>query len=75
MMVFTLLIKTFLFSYLIKNHGLKVTLAVGPVIIALFTVIAVAIGMSRGFSLHGRLMIFSLILAVSRLFQGHERFG
>lgn len=69
MMVFTLLIKTFLFSYLIKNHGLKITLIVGPVLIALFTLIAALLGITRGY-LPGTagFMIFFLVLAISRLF-------
>lgn len=69
MMVFTLLIKTFIFSYLIKHHGLKVTLAVGPVLIGIFVVIAVVIGSIMGYQPEsGGFMIFFLILAVGRLF-------
>ncbi len=69
MMVFTLLIKTFIFSYLIKNQGLKVTLAISPVLIGIFTIVAVIIGTTKGFvpGTSG-FMIFFLILALSRLF-------
>lgn len=69
MMVFTLLIKTFLFSYMIKNHGLKVTLVLGPVLIAIFTVIASIVGVSMGFvpGTSG-FIIFFLVLAITRLF-------
>lgn len=69
MMVFTLLIKTFIFSYLIKNQGLKVTLAISPVLLGLFAVIAVIVGTTRGFIAGSSgFMIFFLVLAISRLF-------
>lgn len=69
MMVFTLLIKTFIFSYLIKNYGLKLTLAVGPVLIGVFVVIAVIIGSTMGYLPEtAGFMIFFLILALARLF-------
>ena len=69
MMVFTLLIKTFIFSYLIKNQGLKTTLVVAPVLIAIFTVVVVIIGTTRGFTPEAAgFMLFFLILAISRLF-------
>ena len=69
MMVFTLLIKTFIFSYLIKNYGLKLTLAVGPVLVGVFVVIAVIIGSTMGYLPEtAGFMIFFLILALARLF-------
>ena len=69
MMVFTLLIKTFIFSYLIKNHGLKITLAVGPVLIGIFVVVAVVIGSTMGYLPEsGGFLVFFLILALGRLF-------
>ncbi|MDZ7737540.1 MAG: hypothetical protein U5K32_00410 [Bacteroidales bacterium] len=68
-MVFTLLIKTFIFSHLIKNQGLKLTLAISPVLLGLFTVIAVIIGTTRGFVAGSAgFMIFFLVLGISRLF-------
>ena len=69
MMVFTLLIKTFIFSYLIKNHGLKITLAVGPVLIGIFVIVAVVIGTTMGYQPEsGGFLVFFLILALGRLF-------
>lgn len=69
MMVFTLLIKTFIFSYLVKNQGLKVTLAISPIMLGMFTIIAVIIGTTRGFVAGSSgFMIFFLVLAISRLF-------
>jgi len=70
MMIFTLLIKLLVFSYLIRNYGLRTCLALSPVIIAGLTAIAIGIGLTMGYtpaSLSG-FVIFFLILAMSRLF-------
>lgn len=69
MMIFTLLIKLLLFSYLIRNYGLKICLALSPVIIAGFTALAIILGFTKGFSSGAStsFMIFFLILALSRL--------
>ena len=70
MMIFTLLIKVTVFSYLIRNYGLKTCLAISPILIAGFTVIAMIIGMSMGYTpaSSGGFIIFFLLLALSRLF-------
>jgi AAA family ATP:ADP antiporter len=70
MMIFTLLIKLLVFSYLIRNYGLRTCLAISPVLIAGLTAIAIGIGLAMGYtpaSLSG-FVIFFLILALSRLF-------
>jgi ATP:ADP antiporter, AAA family len=70
MMIFTLLIKLLVFSYLIRNYGLRTCLALSPVLIAGLTAIAIAIGLTMGYtpaSLSG-FVIFFLMLALSRLF-------
>jgi ATP/ADP translocase len=70
MMIFTLLVKLLAFSYLIRNYGLKVCLAVSPLLLALFIAIAIGIGTFMGYtpeSMSG-FMIFFLVLALSRLF-------
>jgi ATP:ADP antiporter, AAA family len=69
MMIFTLFLKTFLFSYLIRNYGLRVILLLSPILLVLFTGIAAAIGASMGYlpGMSG-FMIFFLLLALSRLF-------
>jgi AAA family ATP:ADP antiporter len=70
MMIFTLLIKLLVFSYLIRNYGLRTCLAISPVLIAGLTAIAIGIGLTMGYtpaSLSG-FVIFFLILAMSRLF-------
>jgi AAA family ATP:ADP antiporter len=70
MMIFTLLIKILAFSYLIRNYGLKVCLAISPVLVALFTAIAILVGMTMGFTPATPLpfIFFFLLMALSRLF-------
>lgn len=70
MMIFTLLIKLLLFSYLIRNYGLKTCLAISPVLVAGFTALAILIGLTMGFTpaAASGFLIFFLILAISRLF-------
>jgi hypothetical protein len=70
MMIFTLLVKLFVFSYLVRNYGLRTCLALSPLLIAVFTVIAILIGTFMGYtpeSMSG-FLIFFLLLALSRLF-------
>jgi len=70
MMIFTLLLKILVFSYLIKNYGLRTCLALSPILVAGFTAIAIIIGMSMGFtpaSTSGFILFF-LLLALSRMF-------
>lgn len=69
MMIFTLLIKILAFSYIIRNYGLKTCLAITPVIVGGFTLIAVAIGTFMGFGpASSGFILFFLLLALSRLF-------
>ena len=69
MMIFTLLIKLTVFSYLIRNYGLRTCLAVSPVLVAAFTLIAVIVGMLMGFTpATSGFMLFFMLLALSRLF-------
>jgi len=69
MMIFTLLIKLLVFSYLIRNYGLRTCLAISPLLVAAFTLIAVIIGMLMGFTpATGGFMLFFMLLALSRLF-------
>lgn len=70
MMIFTLLVKLFVFSYLIRSYGLRTCLALSPLLVAGFTFIAILIGMLMGYtpeSMSG-FLIFFLLLALSRLF-------
>jgi ATP/ADP translocase len=69
MLIFTLLIKLTVFAYLIRNYGLKTCLALSPVLIAAFTLVAIALGTFMGFTpATSGFMLFFMILALSRLF-------
>lgn len=70
MMIFTLLVKLLVFSYLIRNYGLRTCLAISPILVAAFTGIAIAIGMFMGYTPEAEsgFLIFFLLLALCRLF-------
>jgi ATP:ADP antiporter, AAA family len=70
MMIFTLLIKLLVFSYLIRNYGLRTCLAISPILVAAFTIAAITIGMLMGYTPEAAsgFLIFFLLLALSRLF-------
>jgi ATP/ADP translocase len=70
MMIFTLLVKLLVFSYLIRNYGLRTCLAISPILVALFTVIAILVGTFMGYTpeASGGFLIFFLLLALCRLF-------
>ncbi|HLN20509.1 MAG TPA: Npt1/Npt2 family nucleotide transporter [Bacteroidales bacterium] len=70
MMIFTLLVKLLAFSYLIRNYGLKICLALGPLLLAVFTLLAIGLGMAMGYTPEATsgFLIFFLVLALSRLF-------
>lgn len=70
MMIFTLLVKLLVFSYLIRNYGLRTCLAISPILIAVFTTLAILIGMIMGYTAEAStgFLIFFLLLALSRLF-------
>jgi len=70
MMIFTLLVKLLVFSYLIRNYGLRTCLAISPILVAAFTVLAITIGMLMGYTPEATsgFLIFFLLMALSRLF-------
>jgi hypothetical protein len=70
MMIFTLLVKLLVFSYLIRNYGLRTCLAISPLLVAVFTAIAIIVGMTMGYTPEASsgFLIFFLLLALSRLF-------
>lgn len=70
MMIFTLLVKLLVFSYLIRNYGLRVCLAISPILVVFFTAIAIAIGIFMGYTPEAAsgFLIFFMLLALSRLF-------
>jgi ATP/ADP translocase len=69
MMIFTLLIKLLVFAYLIRNYGLRTCLAMSPILVAAFTIIAIIIGWTMGFTpASNGFLLFFMLLALSRLF-------
>ncbi len=69
LMVFSILIKTFVYGRLMKTWGLKFTLAVSPLLILVFTLVAAVIGGFFGYSaLAASFTLFFLVISVSKLF-------
>lgn len=66
----SILIKSFVYGTLMKNYGLKVTLLVSPVIMALLTVGAAFVGSLFGYTLESASFTFLfLLISLSKLFQ------
>lgn len=69
MMIFTLIVKLMVFSYLIRNYGLRTCLAISAVLVALFTIVALLTGSIMGYTPEtSGFMLFFMLLALSRLF-------
>jgi ATP:ADP antiporter, AAA family len=69
LMIFSLLIKTFIYGRLMKTYGLRTILMLSPVLLIIFTVISVFFGNVFGFtSSSGNFVLFFLIIALTRLF-------
>lgn len=67
-MIFTLLGKVLLFSYLLSNYGLRVCLTITPILLIIITIIAVILGMAMGYTMETSVgfMIFFIMLALIR---------
>lgn len=66
----SILIKSFVYGTLMKNYGLKVTLLVSPVIMALLTLSAALVGSIFGYTLESASFTFLfLLISLSKLFQ------
>lgn len=69
MMIFTLLIKTFVYGKLIKTYGLKVSLLLSSVLILLFTGLAILSGLVSGYTVASAgFVYFFLFISLSKLF-------
>jgi AAA family ATP:ADP antiporter len=70
MMIFTLLIKLYLFPYLIRNYGLRTSLIISPALLAILTTIILITGTIMGYGMRstGGFIIFFVLLALSRFF-------
>ena len=68
-MVFTLLLKTFVYSRLIKNYGLKTCLVLLPILLGAFTIAAIAIGYGMGIEdvESTGFLFFFMLIALSKL--------
>ena len=68
-MVFTLLLKTFVYSKLIKNYGLKLCLVLLPILLGGFTIAAIAIGYGMGIEdvESSGFLFFFMVIALSKL--------
>ena len=68
-MIFSLLIKTFVYGRLMKTYGLRTILLLSPFLLIIFTVIAIFFGHVFGYtSASGNFVLFFLIIALTRLF-------
>lgn len=69
LMIFSLLIKTFVYGRLLKTYGLKLALILSPMLILFFTIIAAFIGGFFGYTAAAAsFTFFFLIISVSKLF-------
>jgi ATP:ADP antiporter, AAA family len=69
LMIFSLIIKTFVYSKLVKIYGLKVSLVILPSIVGLFTVLAVLAGHAFEYeNVSFDFVFFFLLISLTRLF-------
>lgn len=67
--IFSFIVRTFVHSKILNNYGLKVTLVLIPVLLGMFTLLAVVIGSIWGFDINSpQFIFFFIIMALSRLF-------
>ena len=66
----SILIKTFVYGNLMKNYGLKITLLISPIIMALLTVSAAIVGSIFGYTIESATFtFFFLLISLGKLFQ------
>ena len=69
MMIFTVVIKSTLYGWLMKNYGLRVTLLISPVLLLILTVIAAVVGGFFGYTAEAAsFTLFFLVISLSKLF-------
>ncbi len=69
MMIFTVVIKSTLYGWLMKNYGLRVTLLISPVMLLILTVIAAVVGGFFGYTAEAAsFTLFFLVISLSKLF-------
>jgi len=69
MMVFTIVLKSFLYGWLMKSYGLRVALLISPALVLVLTLIAAFVGRFFGY-MPGTdsFIFFFLVISVSKLF-------
>lgn len=68
-MVFSLIFKTFVYNRLMKTYGLKLALAIAPIILGIFVVGAIFVGKFYGFSVGSAgFTLFFLLIVSGKLF-------
>jgi len=66
----SILIKSFVYGTLMKNYGLKVTLLISPVIMAILTISAAVVGSIFGYTIESAsFTFFFLLISLGKLFQ------
>jgi len=69
MMIFTVIIKSTLYGWLMKNYGLRVTLLISPALLLVLTLLASLVGGAFGYQAEAAsFTLFFLIIALSKLF-------
>ncbi len=69
MMIFTLILKTVVYSKFMKTYGLKASLLLSPLVLTIFSVVAMVVGTIFGYEAEaGGFVFFFLLLTLSRLF-------
>ena len=70
LMIFTIIIKTFIYSRLMKTYGLKVSLVISAILVGFFTIVTALVGTIFGYTTAAgtSFMLFFLLMALSRLF-------
>ncbi|MCE5346916.1 MAG: MFS transporter [Bacteroidales bacterium] len=70
MMLFALLVRLFAYPYIVRKFGFCTCLTISPILILVFTALAVLVGMLKGYTHESTsgFLIFFLVLALSRLF-------
>ena len=69
-MIFILTFKLLVFEYIRHNYGLRTCLIFAPVLVVIFTAMAIVIGLSVGYTPEstGGFLIFFILIAFSKLF-------
>ena len=69
MMIFTVVIKSTLYGWMMKNYGLRVSLLISPALLLILTVIASLVGSIFGYGAAAAgFTFFFLVIALSKLF-------